>query len=79
MNSPIQTRLRSRSTWIAIAVAAGVVAAAVAVFASLWSQVGDVEMTTGGWIALGLGVLVAMALGIGLMALVFYSSRHGYD
>jgi len=29
--------------------------------------------------ATGLGVLVALALGVGLMALVFISSRCGYD
>jgi hypothetical protein len=32
-----------------------------------------------GWIALGLGALVTIAIGSGLMFLVFYSSRHGYD
>jgi hypothetical protein len=75
----IVPRPRGRSTWIALAVAAAAVAAALAVFASLWSEVGDVEISAGGWIAMGLGVLVALALGIGLMALVFVSSRRGYD
>ena len=32
-----------------------------------------------GWIALGVGALVTIAVGSGLMFLVFYSSRHGYD
>jgi len=32
-----------------------------------------------GWLALGLGVVVTLGLGIGLMALVFISSRRGYD
>ncbi|MFX7816508.1 hypothetical protein ABTK28_21385, partial [Acinetobacter baumannii] len=32
-----------------------------------------------GWIALALGVAVSLVVGIGLMALVFYSSRRGYD
>ena len=54
----------------------------VAVFAAvagLWSAVGDAEISAAGWIAMGLGVLVALALGIGLMALVFFSTRRGYD
>jgi hypothetical protein len=36
-------------------------------------------MNVHGWIALGLGTLLSLALGGGLMALVFYSARKGYD
>ncbi len=32
-----------------------------------------------GWIALGLGTALSLLLGGGLMALVFYSARTGYD
>jgi len=32
-----------------------------------------------GWIALSLGVLVTVLVGGGLMFLLFWSSRHGYD
>lgn len=32
-----------------------------------------------GWIAMGLGTIVSLALGFGLMWLSFYSSRHGFD
>lgn len=32
-----------------------------------------------GWIAMGLGTVLSLALGFGLMWLSFYSSRHGYD
>lgn len=31
------------------------------------------------WIALGLGTVFSLLVGVGLMALVFYSARHGYD
>jgi len=37
------------------------------------------EMTVGGYIAMALGTLITMALGGGLMFLVFYSNRHGRD
>ena len=37
-----------------------------------------VHMSGLGWIFLVLGVVVTIALGAGLMALVFYSSRHDY-
>ncbi|MET0546862.1 MAG: hypothetical protein ABWZ40_11170 [Caulobacterales bacterium] len=40
---------------------------------------GPVDMGIHGWIALGLGVVLSMALGIGLMVLVFLSARRGFD
>lgn len=36
-------------------------------------------MSMHGWIALGLGTFFSLAVGGGLMALVFHSARHGYD
>jgi hypothetical protein len=36
-------------------------------------------MSIHGWIALGLGTFLSLAVGGGLMALVFYSARKGYD
>ena len=69
----------ARSAWLPVAIAVGAVAAALAILATLWGQLGDVEISTGGWVAMALGALVTLALGIGLMALVFISSRRGYD
>ncbi len=69
----------NRFTWIAVVIAATVVIAVIAAVVGLWAEVGNVAISVGGWIAMGLGVLVALALGIGLMALVFFSSRYGYD
>lgn len=37
------------------------------------------SMSIHGWIALALGGVLSVALGGGLMALVFYSARKGYD
>lgn len=36
-------------------------------------------MSIHGWIALGLGTFFSLAVGGGLMALVFHSARKGYD
>lgn len=36
-------------------------------------------MSIHGWIALALGTFLSLALGGGLMALVFHSARKGYD
>ncbi len=45
----------------------------------LWTAVEGTAISVHGWIALGAGVLVTFALGAGLMFLVFYSNRQGYD
>lgn len=45
----------------------------------LWNVVGDAAMPTGGYVAMVLGIVFSVIVGCGLMALVFYSSRHGYD
>ena len=44
-----------------------------------WQSLADVEISTAGTIALTLGLVLTFALGVALMALVFYSSRKGYD
>jgi hypothetical protein len=44
-----------------------------------WLSIGDVAMSASGYVALVLGILGTVGLGAGLMALVFYSHRHGYD
>jgi len=36
-------------------------------------------MSTHGNIAMTFGIFFSLAIGIGLMALIFYSSRAGYD
>jgi membrane glycosyltransferase len=37
------------------------------------------DVPASGYVALALGVIFSLAVGFGLMALVFYSSRAGYD
>ena len=45
----------------------------------VWSEMGDTSMSSAGYVALTIGVVVATAVGTGLMGLVFYSSRRGFD
>jgi hypothetical protein len=52
-------------------------AAALAVYG--WQATADVEMSIHGYVAMGLGIIFTIVVGGGLMALMFYSSRHGYD
>ena len=68
-----------RSTWIAVAIAIAVAIVVIVVMASVWTGLGDTGISEGGWIALVLGVVFTLALGIGLMALVFISNRRGFD
>ena len=39
----------------------------------------DVQVSEQGYIAMALGIFFSLVVGVGLMALVFYSSRAGYD
>ncbi|HWB51299.1 MAG TPA: hypothetical protein VG651_19455 [Stellaceae bacterium] len=70
------TRFKSA---LVVVIAAVAVAVVVGVAVVNWHAVGDTGIDLNGWIALILGVLVTMALGVGLMALVFISNRRGYD
>jgi dipeptide/tripeptide permease len=71
--------MRALGNWIAVSIAAGAVLVVVVVIASLWSGLGESEISLAGWLAMALGVILTLGLGIGLMALVFISSRRGYD
>ena len=44
-----------------------------------WNAMAGVTMSPAGWIFMVLGVVVTFVVGAGLMALVFYSSRHDMD
>jgi hypothetical protein len=56
-----------------------IVASLVAIGLYAWFSFADAAMTTSGYIALALGIIATMALAIGLMSLVFFSNRYGYD
>ena len=45
----------------------------------VWTSSNDVPMSKHGWIALGIGTAFSLVIGCGLMALMFFSSRSGYD
>ena len=44
-----------------------------------WVRLGGEPIPFYGYVAIAGGVLFSLLVGGGLMALVFYSSRHGYD
>jgi hypothetical protein len=71
--------VRHFKSWIAAGAAIVVLAVIIAISVFNWRAIGDTGIDLNGWIALILGVLVTSAVGIGLMALIFISSRRGYD
>jgi hypothetical protein len=66
-------------TALLVAVWGGLLLAAGGVALHLWFELEDVSLGVHGWVALVLGVVVSLVLGIGLMMLVFRSARRGYD
>jgi hypothetical protein len=68
----------SIGTWIVVAVLSSLLVAA-GVIGYLGWTIGDADVSTSGYIAMALGVIFSLVFGVGLMALIFYSSRKGYD
>lgn len=71
--------MKGKWTWIGAAAGIAFAIIVIVVMASFWAGLGDTGMSAAGWVALVLGVIVTMALGVGLMALVFISNRRGFD
>ena len=44
-----------------------------------WTEVSGPPIPPVGYAAMIMGVVLSLLVGCGLMALLFYSSRHGYD
>ena len=64
--------------WATISVLLALLAAAVYVAYVGWNLT-DVTMPVTGYVAMVLGIVFSVILGAGLMALMFYSNRHGFD
>ena len=82
METPPENDGKSRLSpagWVAIVILVGLLAVSLWYAIRVWTAMAGVHMSGWGWLFLVLGVLVTTGLGAGLMALVFYSSRHDYD
>jgi hypothetical protein len=64
--------------WVVIAVLGVLLLAAFILGYLGWTST-DTKVPEAGYVALVLGVVFSLVVGAGLMALVFYSSRAGYD
>jgi TRAP-type C4-dicarboxylate transport system permease small subunit len=57
----------------------GLLALAIWFAVDAWVRFGGEPIPLYGYLAIAGGVVLSLAVGGGLMALVFYSNRHGYD
>jgi hypothetical protein len=79
METPRENNKLSAAGWVALAVLLGFFAVSLWYAVNVWTAMAGVQMSGFGWTFLVLGVVVTIALGAGLMALVFYSARHDMD
>ncbi len=82
MNAPPKNDQKSplsAAGWIALAILLGLLLASLWYAVQVWTAMSGVQMSGWGWTFLVAGIVVTVGLGVGLMALVFYSSRHNYD
>jgi hypothetical protein len=73
---------KSKLLWgsgLILSVLVGLLVLAIVAVYMAWDPEQSSAMTGAGYVALALGILATLALGIGLMALMFYSSRSGRD
>ena len=71
--------IRLMRTLLLIVSLFGLLALALWFAGTAWVRLGGEPMPVYGYVAIAGGVLFSLLVGGGLMALVFYSSRHGYD
>jgi hypothetical protein len=65
-------------TFLLIAVLGAFLVVSILFAARAWVGV-DTQMSGHGWVALAIGAVLSLLVGGGLMALVFFSSRRGWD
>ena len=69
----------SGAGWTALIVLLGFLVASIWYAVYAWGAIGLAHMSPFGWFALVAGSVLTITVGGGLMALLFYSSRNGYD
>lgn len=72
-------RLLTPGAWATLAALLSLLVCAIVIAILGWKLAGHTDVPPSGYVALALGVIFSLVVGIGLMALVFYSSRAGFD
>lgn len=73
------SRGMAAGNWTVLIVLLLLLAATLVIAVIGWSLGAGTDVPASGYFALALGVVFSLAVGFGLMGLVFYSSRKGYD
>jgi membrane protein YdbS with pleckstrin-like domain len=76
---PREKAMGATFTWAVAAAAVTAVLAVAAVVVIFWNRLGPSEISVAGWLAMIFGVIITLAIGIGLMTLMYISNRRGYD
>ena len=66
-------------SWLVLIVLLSFLAATLVIVYLGWTSAKDANVSASAYVAMALGVTISLAVGFGLMALIFYSSRKGYD
>ena len=66
-------------SWTILIVLLLLLAGTVAAIYLGWRLASGTDVPASGYVAMAFGVIVSLGVGFGLMALIFYSSRRGYD
>lgn len=72
-------RTMRRGSYAIIAILLGLFVYTIVIADRAWTFAGEADVSAAGYIAMVFGVLFSLIVGIGLMGLLFYSSRAGYD
>lgn len=75
---PEKKRALSPAGWLAVLGLGAALGGVIWYAVHAWYSVPD-QMSTNGYVAMTLGIVFSIVLGAGLMALVFWSHKKGYD
>jgi hypothetical protein len=66
-------------SWVTLIVLLSLLIATAVISTIGWNLGGATAVPASGYVALALGLIFSLVVGVGLMAMIFYSSRKGYD
>ena len=69
----------SFANWSLLLVLGSLLVFAIVVSYYGWTAAAGTDVPESGYLAMTLGIIFALVIGVGLMGLLFYSSRYGYD